>query len=1237
MGVDKMMFRGLGDVKRQTSFCARLTATAICAAIFAVPITVTAQPITNWNDLQGFIDGAVSGAVIDLTALSSPATSRTFTVGNNKTITLRGTANGRLDEVAFAFGSNNNITIENLNIRSNRTLLFTGTGNTLNLMGTNTIVVREHGAAVGVPEGARLTITGSIDAILNATGGSVGGAGIGGGTAEAGGNITITGGTITANGSGGGAGIGGGSCHVNPGSGAGGVIAITGGTITANGGDGGAGIGGGSGFLWSTGASGGTITISGGTVIANGTGQAAGIGSSSNSSAPASNITISGGMVTANGGSNNGAGIGRGANGNAGTVTINGGSINARGGGTALNIDGTLRNNSGQNVFLNTLTVPSRPDASITNVNIGGGTSYGVNGVRTDNNNRLYFYLPASSGAQIVSAAVNSVEYYATPAYTRGTNHNNAQTMILGGDISGAVVSVGSAVYTGSELTPDITVTLGGAILRHDIDYTVDWSGNRTNTTSTDAEVIVTGIGVYTGTAEQSFTIEPKPLTTAMLSIPAVTFNNTAQTPVLTVIDTDLDEELETGVDYTVTLEPQTDAETYAVTVTGIGNYTGMPSVNFVINPRALTDATVTVNGTYTYNGSEHTPTDADIVVTLDGYTPTYDFTTSTNINAGTATVTVTGTGNFGGTAVGTFMILPKQLTPAMVSIPDVMFNGNPQSPVITVVDGEITLVINTDYTFTFTPQTAPGTYPVAIEGTGNYTGTPSVNFIIDPKPLTTAMLSIPAVTFNGSPQTPVLAVVDGTRTLVIDTDYTAVLMPRTDAGTYTITVSGTGSYTGTQPVDFVIAPKLLREAMLSIPAVTFDGTAQTPVLTVVDGTETLVVDADYIAALTSRTDAGTYAITVTGTGNYTGTPSVNFVVNPKALTGTTVTIGGTYIYSGAAQTPTSANLTIALSGYVPTYNIGVTNNTNAGTATVTITGTGNFTGTATGTFIIQSKTLTAEMVSIPSVVFNGGAQTPNLTVADHDIGNLTRDIDFTAAFTPQINADTYPITVTGTGNYTGTHSVNFIINPKALTAAMLSIPAVVFDSTAQIPVLTVTDPIFGALTRNTDFTVTLTPRTDVGTYPIIVTGMGNYTGTPSVDFVINPAVVSVLSPNRIIPVVRPNEEITSNAYVNVLTSQFTAGSNPVLRSSGNVNFFHQGKKIQNATLTIFDASGNVVKKISIKDEAFGTQERRKVGSWDLTDGKGRLMGEGTYLVRGTITDVNGKKERVAVMVGIRN
>ena len=123
--------------------------------------------------------------------------------------------------------------------------------------------------------------------------------------------------------------------------------------------------------------------------------------------------------------------------------------------------------------------------------------------------------------------------------------------------------------------------------------------------------------------------------------------------------------------EFTPTSPTGTNAAEYTVyyKVKGDGNHndTAVNSVKVTIAPKNITGGTVTVNGTFTYDGSAKTP--ADISVTVDGLTLTVDdcdISYSNNVNAGGATLTVTGKGNYIGTATGQFIIL-KASAPAIV------------------------------------------------------------------------------------------------------------------------------------------------------------------------------------------------------------------------------------------------------------------------------------------------------------------------------------------------------------------------------------------------------------------------------------------------------------------------------------------------------------------------------------------------------------------------------------------
>ena len=178
-----------------------------------------------------------------------------------------------------------------------------GISASLALEGSNSLCAVGSDAALNVPAGATLFISGegSLRAVADN-----GGAAIGGSDGEDAGRIGIASGTVTAEALSNGAGIGGGYRAD------GGVVAIGGGTVTASSRFG-AGIGGGSG-QWAMGVpggAGGTVEISGGFV------------------------SVSAG-VPGDGGVGDGAGIGGGSFGAAAAVTVTGGTIVYTGFGPAI-------------------------------------------------------------------------------------------------------------------------------------------------------------------------------------------------------------------------------------------------------------------------------------------------------------------------------------------------------------------------------------------------------------------------------------------------------------------------------------------------------------------------------------------------------------------------------------------------------------------------------------------------------------------------------------------------------------------------------------------------------------------------------------------------------------------------------------------------------------------------------------------------------------------------------------
>ena len=262
-------------------------------------------------------------------------TANTFNINGSSNVTIsaagtyliygNGTASARTVTVNLTSATTvANIYLCNVNIEATATATaFTITRGTVNLYlgGTNTLTSGGTSAGLQVISGTTggiLTINGPGK--LTATGGSSGGAGIGGNATASHGPITIRSGEIIAIGGGGaaypgGAGIGGGGGGTsnNTNGANGGTITISGGTVTATGGSssatsnmgGGAGIGGGGGNRTSGGTVG-TVSITGGVVTVTGgtgpSGKGAGIGAGGgNGSNGTENGSLSSASITPSG------------------------------------------------------------------------------------------------------------------------------------------------------------------------------------------------------------------------------------------------------------------------------------------------------------------------------------------------------------------------------------------------------------------------------------------------------------------------------------------------------------------------------------------------------------------------------------------------------------------------------------------------------------------------------------------------------------------------------------------------------------------------------------------------------------------------------------------------------------------------------------------------------------------------------------------------------------------------
>ena len=690
-----------------------------------------------------------------------------------------------------------------------------------------------------------------------------------------------------------------------------------------------------------------------------------------------------------------------------------------------------------------------------------------------------------------------------------------------------SVSDIASVIYNGSEQEPDITVmdnsTSPATVLTKGTHYTVAYSNNK-NVGS--ASVIVTGIGSYAGTVSKNFTIMPKTLTGAMvtLSTTSFVFNSLAQKPEVTVDDKNAaNVSIITDYDYTILNNGGINVgDDHEVKVTGKGNYTGTVTKTYAITPLSIADANVTLYQlqSYVYDGTAKKPGVREVMVG-DITVPTtgYDVSYGENTNVGTATVTLTGKGNFKDTKTVNFTITGKPITSDMIvlSSENFIYNGEVQKPTVVVKDGAKTLTLGTDYALTNAGGTSVGTYSVTVAGMGNYASEASRSYSIVEKDGTTNFtisLSNTSVQYNGSAQTPTVTVTDGVKTLTNNTDYEVAYTNHVNVGTATVTVMGKGNYAGTKMATFTITAKPLTETMVTLSETSFvyNTLIQKPEVSVSDGD--IMTKDDYVITNNGGTNQGTYHVIVNGQGNYSGQIDKTFTITPLSIADANVTLYQlqSYVYEGLQKKPgvrevTVGNINVPTQSYTTSYG----DNVNAGTASVTVTGQGNFKDSKTVTFEIEPKAVENSMITLSNYeyTYNGEIQKPEVIVRDGET-TLVLDTDYTLQNNGGKTVGAYDVTITGKGNYKGTASKTYIINAKEVGSfeVTLSAESVIYNGSEQQPEVTVKDGET-VLTPGVNYTVAYTDNVNVGMATVTVRGLGEYDGSRNKTFLIKPKELS--------------------------------------------------------------------------------------------------------------------------------
>ena len=328
---------------------------------------------------------------------------------------------------------------------------------------------------------------------------------------------------------------------------------------------------------------------------------------------------------------------------------------------------------------------------------------------------------------------------------------------------------------------------------------------------------------------------------------------------------------------------------------------------------------------------------------------------------------------------------------------------------------------------------------------------------------------------------------VSALRTITTNTPSVRNKTPGIDEGTITISgeyptdLSGETSLTFTMPespYDVEITADFgnridITNATLTLDnnEYTYDGTAKTPSVTLVttsEGTEyTLTAGTDYTADYSNNTNVPENAnspqptVTITGISQYTGTAMQTFTINKAAATITKAPTAKELIYTGAAQELINAGSTndgemqYKLSSETA-WSTSIPKGTEQGTYTVNykVVGDANHSDTESadvqvtiGAKSIANATIT---LSKESFDYNGQTQKPEVTSVKDGETSLTANKDYTITNEGGKDVNTYTVSITGTGNYTGTATKDFTINKVAASLTAPTAKELTYTGAAQ-------------------------------------------------------------------------------------------------------------------------------------------------------------------------------------------
>lgn len=685
---------------------------------------------------------------------------------------------------------------------------------------------------------------------------------------------------------------------------------------------------------------------------------------------------------------------------------------------------------------------------------------------------------------------------------------------------------------------------------------------------------------------------------------------------------------LKNGKDYTVSYQNNINAGTAYVIIKGKGSYSGTVKRSFTIKPAVIyKQCTFYKIASQYYTGTQIKP-----VPNIKNGTPALkngtDFTLTyqNNVNKGTAKVYIKGKGNYAGSCSLTFSITARPVSTLKITVPSVTYNGKAQKPAVTVKYNNYTFKNGTDYTLSYKNNTKIGTATVTVTGKGKLSGTRSVTFKINAKPIKNAVITYNnSLTYNGSTLSPVVTVKYGNATLKKNTDYTVAYSNNVNAGTGTITITGKGIYGGSVKKTFTIKTLGISATAVSETGnKVYTGSVIKPVPAVKVGGRTLKNGTDFTVSYIDNTEPGTATLKVTGKGNYSGSVSKTFKITARAINDVEVTVPDT-VFTGEQVKP---DVVVSYGNYQfisdSDYTLSFKDNVNIGTASVVITGKNHLSGSRTVTFPIEKADISSTDIAVKNATFTGSAVKPSVTVK---LGNvaLKEGTHYTLSYKNNVNAGTAQVIVSGKGSLEGAVTKSFTISKANISKASISASGTYAPDGVKIGI----NAKFGNYTlKSSDYSFT-TPTT-AGEQTLTISGNGNFTGKATVKCNVAKADIanaksslslSTDGKGYTVTVIYDGVLLTQNKDYKVAVTESSTGVSAVITGIGNYGGTATLSGISNE-LEAFENAVVTIGKVTYNGTAQLPSVTVKIGSVTLKSGTDYILSAYNNTNAGTATAV---------------